>query len=343
MQNVCRVGLMFTIGCFCLTGCVTAPVNPMATPEWDAAEAPYPESTSAVRKVVLVNFNNNDSADAKATNAAGILEQEVKSLLSTGGAEIIDRSLVSGLRDEIIQLEKNGVSSYTTSLATDAISADITGINIKSSFSPASSYTNNGQTHRSPARCNYQIEARILFQIYNLQPLRRTEAINAVGTSSEKLTINSANCPIPAATRKAWVAAALGDSIQGGKQSAKKELQTAFAKVGYVQQVRMDKTTGAPGLVRISLNAGQGARVGAEVGFFSRKETIVYGKGTEMSLELVAKGVVVESTDPVNAWVKVKDRSQVQGIHLGDQAKLQYKDPRFEIPKIIPRIPFINP
>lgn len=329
MKMIRGVCFLLLMGSLSLSGCAGPPIDPTTTPRLSAPVAKFPGRSSKDRKVVLVNFSNGGSADAEASNAATALEQEVKSLISGAGAEVIDRSLVRGLKDEIMQLENHGLSSYTTSLATDAISGEISGIEVTANFSPAHVYTANGKSYRVAASCSYKISARVLIQLYNLQPLSRTEAINAEGQASGKLNTTARTCPIPAGTRAAWVRAAIGDSIRGKQLSAKKELQNAFASSGLVQQVRMESSGSEPGLVRISLSAGEGARVGSIVNFYSKQEELVFIDDEEvrqLGMSIVASGVVVETTDTVNSWVKVKDRLSVKKISLGDRAIVHYED-----------------
>ena len=305
-----------------LASCASAPVTVDNCASIDVPLSAVKPIDSGKRKVIFLGFTDNTIPAAKEIGTSNLVESGANLLISSSGAEMVDPTLATDLKEQIRRYEIRGESSYKSNLATDAIRIEIAQMNITSSFSEASSYTNSdGKTIRNPASCSFKATVSGFLSIYSVNPLMLMETIPLEGKQSMSVDMNNSNCPLPAGADTSMLRTAAENGAES--QKFKKGLFGYFRKNGHVREVRICADQPKANFVFLSIPPQAGASPGSDVKFF--RQYYFEDKLAETSLlrkKIIASGKIVETPNADEAWVQVDKREDVQLLQLGDLAEV---------------------
>jgi hypothetical protein len=308
-----------TVVCILLASCaVSTPVTVDTCPTYDSLVSPFKPLESNARKVVFLGVTNNTVPVATEAGLVSLVESGTNFLVGEAGAEIVDPTLALELQDQIRRYEIRGESSYSSSLATDAIRIEIAQTDISSSFSEASSYQDSdGKTHRNPASCSFKATISGSLKIYSVNPLMLTETIPIEGKGSTSIDMGSSRCPLPPGTDAILLRSAAENAANA--QNFKKGVFGYFRQVGYVREVRVCADQPTNNFVFLSTRPQDGAAPGSDVNFFRQYYFEDKITGTRMlRKKIIASGKIVDTANADEAWVKIDERDDAQQIQLGD-------------------------
>ncbi len=275
-------------------------------------------------RVVVLPVKVEQGANFEKGAVREISSQIEKSLL-TAGVEIVDRSLVGKLGDEIIAYEATGqFSGAGIDVADIAILPSVNNVSLSSSFSQARSWTDDdGKVYRTPSQCTYNGELMGSIKVYKMPELSVLDGIPLTGTASNNSATSNSNCPISTASAAGLAAKA----AEAGVFDIEHQIQTHFQQKGFIIEYRK---RGNEHLVNINLGASQGIKPGQKIQFARKIER--YNRMTEQKSMTVVPydfiGVVSDLIEADNAWVIVDAEAEAQ-VKFGDIARTYYEEKGF--------------
>lgn len=318
-----------------IAGCVSKPVDVAAIPlqEMKVREgvnineiARQIDSSRQHRgrvQVVLVEFTNGKNELTHSNNVANIAMNELKHAITQSGAELVDRGLVHKLQEEIRLIEITGKSEYREiALADIAIKGEITSTNYSSSFTQASSWTDDkGKVHHVPARCNYVGDTEALISFYYINPLSLKKTISVAGRERSSSDTTHSRCQLS----QGEIANLLSEAAQNAINSEARAIKNSFSPTGYIDEYRRSND-GNTHIFRTTLSPKIGAAPGNHVKIW---KDVIYTNQLGRQIHersVVAEGKVIEAVGgSVDAWVKIDKGNEAGLVKLGDKVEVDFQ------------------
>jgi hypothetical protein len=318
MQKLSR-GLI-VVASMAITGCAATPFAIDSCDSHDAALSEISPPKHNARKIVFLDFDDSKTGH-KGFGLGMVLESKLEGMVNKAGGEIADASLAEQLSGEIRRYEVRGTSNYRSNLATDAIEGEIIGATLSSSFTKREYIKNvDGSGYWREASCSFNAKVTGNLKIYSINPLSLTEVIPLEGSESISIDISNSQCPLPAGQDKALYQGAVRDITSSKK--FKKSIYANLRQIGYVREVRLCSEEN-DNFIWLSTKPDQGAKEGSSVAIY--KQYWFEDKLNDTRIlrrKQVAEGEIVPTTDPDEAWVKIKDRAAIKQVSLGDLTEI---------------------
>lgn len=293
-------------------GCASAPkvtqehlTNVMDLPV--SASNPSPRGAD-VSKVVIFDVDTSKSTTADKAEAGEPIRFAIDGYLNDAGAELVDRTLASELKDEVLRAEMGGAGAYKGAPVADyAIKTTVTQASFGSSFTEASSWVDDdGDRHTSPPKCNYSGKVNVSVDVYTVPELTRIKSFRGQGSESASEETRNPRCP---ANGGNLVRAAAKDSVY----DVQEDLKAFFSPTGYVLEGY--ETSEGKFVLKTSLTADLGAKAGGNVRLVN-----VTADGDRYP---VGEGRIGDPVVRSGAFVVVDDEV-ISKVRVGDEVRIDH-------------------
>lgn len=279
------------------------------------------ELSGAPLKAVIFPLTDKQLRIGAQAQVGQTIADVVQSVLSKAGVEILDRSLYGELKNEIALTEIKGTTGYQGPQEADfAIVGNVSMADYSHSFTEARTWQGkDGKLYRSPPSCSFHAGVTGNLNIYRLPSLQMVKSININATANSSREARYSICKLSKVERSSLIRQAASEAVIRSRT----QLQNYFAPRGYVLARREDKNHNS--IFEISLGAIRGAKQGEECDFYHTilSKNALTNKTTTDEY-IVAKGTVSSGISPNHAWVVIKDKHNIDQIHLGDKVKFHY-------------------
>ncbi|GMR17404.1 MAG: hypothetical protein BMS9Abin32_499 [Gammaproteobacteria bacterium] len=342
MQNIHKIAVTTLAGLLFNGWVVAAPKDVLNCKRYDAEVVNLSTLPDADKKVIMLEFDGGTSRAAENANASGVLRNMFDVLLSKTGVEVTDMSLIENqqIRDAITRYEMEGTSEFSTALATNAIGAKLTTVTLSASYNDGtqtneksglldfnSILSGNGVTGNpfgsdSAGYCSHTATVKGVFKVYGINPLKLSSSTEFKNTETVKIESSSGSCYLDDLESANLVSTAIEKAI---KKQASRKIFEVFRSAGYIREIRM---CGKTPYVWISTPPSSGATTKAKVKFFQQDKFI--DPITRESINrkrYVGEGQIIETQNPDEAWVKLKNRKYVKNLRIGYLAEIEQAPP----------------
>ncbi|SMF35661.1 hypothetical protein SAMN02745866_02264 [Alteromonadaceae bacterium Bs31] len=254
-----------------------------------------------------------ESATA-ATNA-------ITSVLIKNKITLIDRSVSEQLRDELIAIEKGGISRGSSyDLGDYAIRGQVLTITSQTLFHPAKKDALMGMDF--PDRCEVKINTSIQITLYNMNPLEVQKEFvlednysNTYNNVRKCAEVNDAQDRLKA----------IGKNIEGRAN----KVANLFVSEGYIIGHRSYKKSGKNRhIFKTHLKKSTGGyKKGSKVKVIEKVERIDPVLGTtETQIKTVAEGKIIETTGDDYVWFELSKKQDPSKVFIGDSVDIKLKE-----------------
>lgn len=288
-----------------------------------------------IPKVAVFDFSDGEIEIAKQANLAKSVAVNVETILSKFKlAEIVDRSAVQKLQQEVQLVEMNKTGSYKgPKIADYAVSGSISNATFTNKYVSGSTYVDakTGQLISVPPKFVYSSAVNGNLKVYELPSLTVIENIEISGTKVRSENVQQSGgvsfgalqlggTPENGANRDDGLVRSAGaDAID----EAEALIRNAFAKRGYIFEKR---TFDGKSIFKINLGKEDGIEHGDRFDVLGQYEVenSITGK-IEIERRIISTGRVSDKIDPKVSWVVLDDKKQENAIRIGDTVKMKYK------------------
>ncbi|MFO1268010.1 MAG: hypothetical protein U1F25_02750 [Rubrivivax sp.] len=263
-----------------------------------------PRNTEGSRRTTVVVMPSQGSAYARVATTA------LEAALSTGGVEVVDRSLADKLDSELRLVEARGSGSYGgPDVADFAIRVVMGNTAWGSDYTEPSSYTDRktGKVTQIPGGHAHKGSASMTLRIYALPSLKVVEALQANGSVRTNLRPN----PAGPGDANGLMAAATEEGIKSKINAVLNE----FAPKGYITAKRVkDKLA----IFRVQLGKNTGTKTGETVEIWSLQKS-----GSSVDEVMIGKGRISDIVSADGSWIVVDDEKVAASVRNGDYVKVK--------------------
>lgn len=270
---------------------------------------------------VIVLPTETKNSLAKKSEASGTLRDITESLLKGTGAEIIDRSMASKVKDELVAYESTGKFNATAvNVADIAVAPVISAAKFSQHFNEghyAKDVISGKKIWVEPS-CTFKVKVSGYLKSYELPTLKSREQLELKGNSSTSRDTRSSNCNLSTVERHSLTVQAVENTIRNYRT----ELQNQFAPTAYVIAYRV---VGDDHYVKINGGANKKIKEGTDIEFV-QLVAIKDDFTGEVSNDKfkVGSGSVTNIIQEKSSWVNV-DAEVANKLKLGDIAVVKYK------------------
>lgn len=272
-----------------------------------SASNPSPRGAE-VSKAVIFDVDTSAAQTADDAQAGEPIRFAIDGYLNDAGAEMVDRTLATELKDELLRAEMGGAGSYKGAPIADyAVKTTVTQASFGSSFSEARSWVDDkGKRHTNPAKCNYAGKVAISVDVYTVPELNRVKSFRGEGSESASEETRNSNC---SATGGNMIRAAAIDSVY----EIQEELKAFFAPIGYV--LNGYEISENEFVLKTSLTSDLGAKPGRGVRLIN-----VTAEGDRYP---VGEGKIADPVVGSGAFVVVDDEV-ISKVRIGDEVRIDH-------------------
>ncbi|MBI5329799.1 MAG: hypothetical protein HZB71_04205 [Betaproteobacteria bacterium] len=273
-------------------------------------------------KVIVFEGDDGNLHLARQAQAGIVLSRTIETLLSGGATEIVDRTLASRLKDEVMLADAKGEGTYSgPAVANYAIRSTITNAEYGAEYVPATEYKGkDGKVYTIPASYTHRAKVNANIQIYQIPSLVLIATVPAKGSDSDTGASQGGNHD----KGVTMVRRAAEDAVRGARTA----LLNQFTIKGYVIEKKVD---GAKTIFKVMLGSRQGAQAGAKVGIFTVRQHTnpLSGKVSSEDVPIMDAAITGHITEN-ESWVSAGDDPKARQVRLGDVVKLKHEMGLFE-------------
>lgn len=297
-------------GLLVLAGCAATGVKLSSHPK---TGVPYPlETVSGYEGVVEAKTFNvivipANSSDDKSDESLA-LESAVINSLNAFGTKVIDRSLTSKFKDEILVSIENGSGRYSGPKdASHVLMTTVDNVEQSGDYTAAERKEDDGKVTYTAAKCSYTLKAKGNVRIYKLPELNLIEQVSIDGRDTASQENVSSSCSIPKELYPQMLKAALA------KAAESKEVRQRFTPRGVVTGAyQVDEQV----VFETNLNRSLGAKGGRAVSFTEQVGDDIF--------PIKGEGVFIEDIwiDDKRAYFTVKKDEVRAKLKLGTEVTI---------------------
>lgn len=299
--------LIGTLATLAVAGCATTKIEgglgawkEVALPQGDIV----PQNTDPGRRTRVVVMPGQGSAYARVATTA------LEAALSTGGVEVVDRSLADKLDGELRLVEARGSGSYGgPDVADFAIRVVMGNTAWGSDYTAPSSYTDRktGKVTQMPGGHAHKGSASMTLRIYALPSLKVVDALQANGSVRTSLQPRAAG----PGDANGLMTAATEDGIKSKSNAVLNE----FAPKGYITAKRVREKLA---IFRVQLGRNTGTKTGETVEIWTLQKS-----GSSVDEVMIGKGRISDIVSADGSWIVVDDEKVASSVRSGDYVKVK--------------------
>lgn len=282
-----------------------------------AEHAPTPEQINKAPSIIVLAPKPAAEVQGYFTVEA---QQHMHNLLTNAGNNVIDRNLTSQVLAELEYAEANGIyRSSGPAIAEIAIMGTMTRASWYSKYQEASSYTDKkGKTHNTPASCDYNGRATIIYRAYSLPDMQMLASYEMEGRSKHEQKNIGSSCRDNQVNIPSLISSAVRDAIESNSIQILDDLSRPF----YVLERRQPHNDRSRSLFRINAGLGNGAEPNLTVRIYRVNKRVVQLTGETLREELqIAEGRITADIDQHGSYVVVRG-DDIHKIQAGDIARI---------------------
>ena len=282
-------------------------------------------------QIIVLPFKVNAVPEVKAQSGALKGQNALKEELIRGGAQVIDRSLSSKLKDELAYIESTGTSrGVSFKLADYMFTSEVLNANQDVSYSEARRIPlKDGGYKTIPAACNINAKATVSIGFYTMNPMDLKQSIILEGKAANVVkNISASSCDWRTYRNRYYKQndhrGLLVKAVQNAINANDAKIQDLFAPVGYVVDRRYHAKKGKPEkgkgfIFKTTLPNKISTVPNTRVTVFKSvaKEDFMTGKTIVEKAE-VGTGKVLEVVGDNTIWIKMDKNSSALEVRLGD-------------------------
>lgn len=293
-----------------LSGCNTPqPVDQTLLRNYPLERNPHAPVLGKMEKarVVLLGVKSNSSAEWESPGLGDALGSELKSRVSSSGTvTLVERDLVAGLRDELIQAELEGMTGIDSNVVDFVVLGQVSNAGFESTYNNP----DDGDAYYSEragvsgSLLVYEVKSRGPVSIVHSIPFSGSEWNRA----DRRATRN------PSLTRAA--------GLEGIRKNTKHLLNSLRPPA----QILGAETDGKRCYVRVSLGRAHGVEAGGKVAFRTHRVSrnqLTREEAVEL-IDLAVQGTVSGSIQTNSALVEVPEED-IKRLRIGDIAHIKGK------------------
>lgn len=289
-------------------------VSPVSLPR--APIAPSIDEMSQAPKIVVMTPRSGQGVDSR---FATLAQQELQSLMTSAGNDVIDRTLTTQARKELEFAEMNGVYRTTGPKVADiALMGEISRVSWNAEYKPRETWTDkDGEWHEEPAFCGYVGTVKLTIRAFALPDMIPLGNYDLDGSSRNKVVGASRSCPASEGNLDGLMTSTVRGAINDNSDQILDDLARPF----YVTERRQVGPQAKEALFLINAGLGAGAQRGLTVRFF-RVNKYTNDFTGEMRIEeiQVAEGKLTDNISQDGSFVLVKG-GDMDKIMAGDIAR----------------------
>lgn len=319
--------LLVAVAAALLTGCGGVPKvgETEVTPLLQAEIAPSKEElkkqmSGKGTQIILLPIEYSDTTGKYFTSE---VYEELSQRILKSGNTLVDRTLATKLKDELLAAESSG--QYRTSgpsVADIAIMTNISSLGYSSKFHERETWKDkDGEWHERKAYCRFSSDAELYIRAYKIPSMELVNTYEFEGDKSYTSETRNSKCPISDASAANLLRKAVEDAIQSGFYKTKNDL----APDAYVID-RRDTEDSSEALFLVTIPKKAGAMEGAKVKFYRKSRHITPITNEErIQKTLLGEGeIIAEAITDRTSYVYVDDEELIEAIQMGDVAKIQH-------------------
>ncbi|WP_440876294.1 hypothetical protein [Thalassotalea sp. PLHSN55] len=272
-----------------------------------------------LKVLVLDAEERNDLA--KSSFAGSAMIGSLDNLLHQAGVELVDRSIATKVKNEIIAYETSG--EYDSPLL-DLVDVSILPVITSATFNyefkeghEAKNIITGKQTWVKPS-CSFKATVAGVAKTYKLPELKLASQVELSGVSEISRDARSSSCKISTNEKQGLIAQAAKQSIRNYKQI----IQNEFSPKGYVIQY---KVLNEKHFIQINIGENKKLVEGSSIQFVKQvKNTNDLTGESSIDNVTIGEGDVTNLIQTKTAWVNVEPEVASR-LSLGDIAQVEFK------------------
>lgn len=244
----------------------------------------------------------------------------LEDILQKAGLDLIDRSMGSKVKNELMAYEASGqYLNHGVDVADIAVLPTITKTTFKKTFTKADTWQDKtGKSHTTPASCRYIAHIGITYKTYSLPELSLLSNTPVKGNTMSTIQTNDSSCYMSDTDVNVLVAEATENAVSNGRTL----IQNTLSPKAYVIEYRAMANNH---IILVSMGQNRQLTPGQTIQFFRQtKKVNDLTQQTRISQSVIGKGRVTKSIQQTVAWVDI-DAKTAKKLKLGDVVGIVYE------------------